>query len=162
YAQNRLEFNFWAWPFPSVDEQGPVVADLEHGRAVLIGGEGQLAHDPRCQGPHRISDQRLNLLILPRRWVNLRLTISAPPAFPRPHAIEPRISQESTPQFPHLLDEDDAACLLYPADHSWDARRGDSLSKFARLGMLWVFKAIVWLATRRGKPYGVWIGEDTS
>jgi hypothetical protein len=159
--RQQLVCDLWVWPYPPRDELQFVIADLERQRPVSVGDHGQLRHDPDCQEPHELLDRSLGLLLLPETWVLLRLTVPRPPAFPRLYAVDPPVTREATPEFPHLL-HDDAACVLYTPDQSWDAARGDGIDAFLRLGMFWVFKTMVWLATRGQRSFGIWLGPDTS
>jgi hypothetical protein len=130
---------------------------LEQQREVDVGLHGRVRHLPWCDTTHALADDRLGLLMLSRQWVRARVLVPEPPANPGIWCLDPPIDGIATPEFPHLL-SDGSACVMWSPDRAWDAARRDSLVDFLRVAMLWVLKAMIWLDTRWGRQYGVWVG----
>lgn len=150
-----------SWPVPAPHELSLVIADLEKRRDVGIRDHGQVSHLPDCRGEHRLENIALSLIIVPQTWVRLRLDVPEPPARPGVWLIDPPIGAEVTPDFPHR-NADDSGCILYPTDRAWDPARGDGPLEYLRLAAPWVVKALIWLATRKTRNCGIWVGPDAS
>ncbi len=150
-----------AWPAPPPAELRAVLADLEQGRDVGVGQNGQVRHLDACSSPHLDSARALDLLPLAQQWVHVQLIVPQAPQFPRLRLLDPPVDRVRTPAFPHL-NADSSACFMWTPDRAWQPSTPDGLVQFLRLGMLWVLKACVWLDSRWGRSYGVWIGPDAT
>ncbi len=164
YCDNSTGVRFCellCWPVPPPVELPLVVADLERGWEIGVTDHGQVAHLAGCTGDHRLKNLALSLAVVPEQWVRLRVEAPDPPAVPGVWLLDPLVSAAATPEFPHR-NWDDSGCILYPNDNAWNPHRGDGLLEYLRLAMPWVLKALVWLATRGNRSYGVWLGPDAS
>jgi hypothetical protein len=137
-------------PFPDrmpLEETQAIVADLDEDRPVRVMTDGALAHYEHCGGKHLPRPE----LQLGRPLVGafqIEIAYRRPPGCPIARSLWPRIDQHhrNGPP-PHLLNDIDALCVLFPADGAWTWPL-HGIREYANYTAIWLGKHLAWVEAR--------------
>jgi len=137
-------------PFPdgmSLEEIQALVVDLDEDRPVRVMVDGALAHYERCGGKH-FPRPGLRLGRPLTGSFEIEIAYRRPPGFPIARSLRPRIDwhHPSGPP-PHLLNDIDALCVLFPADGAW-TWPVHGVREYANYTAIWLGKHLAWVEAR--------------
>lgn len=147
-------------PDASPEEIVKIVIDLDEDRPVRVLANGTLAHFEDCGGRHRVRPELRSERRLGGSFA-IEIAYRVPPGHPIVRSLRPRITREAFPGGPppHLLNNLEALCILFPADRFWTWERHGA-REYANYTAIWLAKHLAWVEAReRGIPVEVaWPG----
>jgi len=137
-------------PFPigtPFEELQAIVTDLDEDRPVRVMADGVIGHYTGCGGSHTPRPE-LRLGRTLHGGFQIEMAYRRPPGCPIARSIWPRINKDH-PRGPppHLLNNIDALCVLFPADGNWvwDAH---GARVYANYTAIWLAKHLAWVEAR--------------
>lgn len=131
----------------SLDGIQAIVADLDEDRRVRVMADGTLAHYEECGGTH-VPRPEFRLERPLAGSFRIEIAYRRPPGCPIARSLEPRINwYHPSGHPPHLLNDIDALCVLFPADGAWVWPR-DGAREYANFTAIWLAKHLVWVEAR--------------
>jgi hypothetical protein len=130
-----------------LDETQAIVTDLDEDRRVRVMADGTLAHYEHCGGTH-VPRPELRLGRYLVGSFQIEIAYRRPPGCPIARSLRPRIDRHHPNGAPpHLLNDIDALCVLFPADGAW-TWPSHGAREYANYTAIWLGKHLAWVEAR--------------